>query len=321
MWNWDEVFKYLVDMCNKHSGYYRLSIGEGAKFKDGPVGEGWGEYNLRCKVIPRYQSRYPDYEFGISGHRKYLWCKRRKGISLNSGDIESFTEEKHTGSAKLLKKPYDWAVNLIKNIEPQSVFEFKKWKRISGSSIKKIAVLRVCSAGTRVINLRNLEYSLDIDKLLLNEISDDEILEILRKYKIRFPNQKAKRIKCLLSFNVISLIQDIEKLSGASLSQERRAREHIMAAINGMGLKTASDFLKDIGFSRYLAVLDSRNLRFLQNVNLVSRHLKPKQLSKRKIYYELEDIENELARRLGITVSELDEKIMTYTGEEGPHKI
>jgi len=44
-----------------------------------------------------------------------------------------------------------------------------------------------------------------------------------------------------------------------------------------MRLKTASDFLKDIGFSKYLAVLDSRVLGFFQDISLVPKEFKSRQ--------------------------------------------
>ena len=64
-------------MGGEHEGYYKLSIEEGAQFKDGPIKRGWGEANLRQNVLPRYRRRYPNYEFGVTSDRKYLWCKRR----------------------------------------------------------------------------------------------------------------------------------------------------------------------------------------------------------------------------------------------------
>lgn len=90
-----------------------------------------------------------------------------------------------------------------------------------------------------------------------------------------------------------------------------------------MGFKTSSDFLKDIGFSKYLAVIDSRNLRFLKSVGLADLQLKTRDIPKSKIYFSLENIENEIAGRLNITVSELDERIMIYmgTGEERSHRL
>lgn len=107
------------------------------------------------------------------------------------------------GEEKIIRNPseeaYASAVNVLRNIEPQSPFIFRKWKKISESDIIKIAILRICSPQTKVANLRSLEFSPDIDKLLKNETSREEVSSILRKYGIRFPDEKAKRIKYLLS--------------------------------------------------------------------------------------------------------------------------
>lgn len=246
----------------------------------------------------------------ISERRRKLYlhfetCKTTKPFALNS---TQGPEEEDTVIGEPSEEAYARTINALRNIEPQSRFVFGKWKRLSESDIKKIAILRICSPQTRIPNLRSLEYSSDIDKLLKNEICEEERLAILKKHGIRFPNQKTKRISCLFPLNILSLIQRLEQLSGTSLSQERGARERVMAVINGMGLKTASDFLKDIGFSKYLAILDRRNLTFLQDIGLTPKQLEAGELTKRKIYYKLEDIENELAKKMGITVSELDEK-------------
>jgi len=319
-WHWDKVFEHLVYMCDKHGGYYQLSIEEGAQFKDGQVGEGWGEYNLRQKIIPRYQKYYTDYEFGVSGNRKYLWCKRKTGLPPTLRYRETPVEEQKYQINEPSEDAYIRAVNALRNIKPKSIFIFGKWEKISENDLKKIAILRICSSQTRVSNLRNLEYSPDLNKLVKGP-PEKEISAILRKHGIRFPEKKTKWIKNLLSLDIVSLIQKMKTLSGKSLSQERKARKQIVKTINGIGLKTASDFLKDIGFSKYLAVLDSRNLKFLQNMELAPKHLKPNDLSKQIVYYKLEEVENKLAKKIGITVSELDEKIMAYTGEERPHKI
>lgn len=214
------------------------------------------------------------------------------------------------------EEAYVRAVDALRNIGPQSPFIFGKWKGLSESAIKKIAILRLCSPQTKALNLRSLENSSDLDELVKNETPEEKCLAILKNHRIRFPARKVEYIRYLLSFNILGLIQSMEKLSGTSLSQERKARKQVIAEIRGMGLKVASDFLKDIGFSKYLAVLDSRNLRFLRDTGLTS-----KQLEDKEAYYKLEDIENELAKKIGITVSELDERIMAYTGKEGPHRM
>lgn len=214
------------------------------------------------------------------------------------------------------------AAAILEKVKPSNPFTYGKWRSITRSDLRKIAVVRVLSPQTRVSSLRSLEYSVDLDELLTN-IPDERIEEILRKHNIRFPKRKVKAVKLVRSIDWASMIKGLEKFSGRSLDEEREARVRILERTFGMGFKTVSDFLKDIGFSKHLAVLDSRNLKFLKSVGLTSEDLKASRLSNRRIYYELEDIENELASQLGITVSELDEKIMTYTGSPGemPHRI
>jgi len=220
------------------------------------------------------------------------------------------------------KEAIEKATQILMNIKPRSLFEYRKWKRILGSDLKKIALLRALSPQTKVVNLRSLEYSSDVDDLTA-DISDEKVEHILRKHNIRFPRQKVKVVKAVRSVDWMKMICSLEELCGGGLTKEREARARIMHEVFGMGWKTTSDFLKDIGFSRQLAVLDSRNLNFLKSVGLTYESLKASMLSNPHVYYELENIENEVADQLGITVSDLDERIMTYTGtsKELPHVI
>jgi len=216
---------------------------------------------------------------------------------------------------------YERAIDALKDVKPPTQFQFGKWRKIGESGLKKIAILRVASPQTRVAALRSLEYSQDLEYLVDRNPSDREIQSTLRKHGIRFHNAKTPRIRWILSNNLTNTINEVEHLSGRSLADERKARDRIKDIIPGMGLKTTSDFLKDIGFSKYLAVLDSRNLNFLKEYDLAPSWITQSHLSRKKIYYYLEEVENELAKRLGITVSELDERIMTITGSERPHKL
>lgn len=224
--------------------------------------------------------------------------------------------------ANEIKVKIERAAAILKNVKPTNPFEYGKWKKISASDLTKIAVLRALSPQTRVSSLRSLEYSADLDDLL-TAIHDDRIEAILRKHRIRFPKRKVTAVKHVRSIDWVNMINGLEKFSGRSLVAEREARTKISEVTFGMGLKTISDFLKDIGFSKYLAVLDSRNLSFLKLVGLVPADLSASKLSNRRIYYKLEDLENEIANHVGITVSELDERIMTYTEtcKEPPHRI
>ena len=75
-WNWDAVFHHIVEQCDKHGGYYRVTPEQVAHLKDGEVGVGWGEANLRRTILPRYRARYPSYRLNLACGRKCLECAR-----------------------------------------------------------------------------------------------------------------------------------------------------------------------------------------------------------------------------------------------------
>lgn len=210
----------------------------------------------------------------------------------------------------MIKDKLELAAKVLKGISPDSVFEFGKWKKLSEQDLRKRATMSVLSPQTKVSFLRNLEYSDDIDRLIA-ETSNDIIENILKSYNIRFPSSKVARVKSACSLNWTNALKNIESLSGFSIEKERYARLRIKERVYGFGWKTTSDFLKDIGFTKYLAVLDSRNLKFLVTQELLPINSKP-DFSNQIIYYKIEDLENEIANYLKITVSELDELIMTY---------
>ena len=220
----------------------------------------------------------------------------------------------------MIKDKLELAAKVLKDISPDNVFEFGKWKKLSEQDLRKRATMSVLSPQTKVSLLRSLEYSDDIDRLIA-ETSNDIIGNILKSYRIRFPNSKVARVKSACSLNWTKTLKSIESLSGFSIEKERYARLRIKERVYGFGWKTTSDFLKDIGFTRNLAVLDSRNLKFLVTQGLLPQNSKP-DFSNQIIYYKIEDLENELANYLEISVSELDELIMTYIGprKDPPHK-
>jgi len=77
-WNWDEVFRILVEKCDKYEDKAKVTPKEVAHLKNGKLGKGWGRYNIyRSKILDIYRKKYPKYDFGIAGDRKYIWCRKR----------------------------------------------------------------------------------------------------------------------------------------------------------------------------------------------------------------------------------------------------
>lgn len=74
-WDWDRFIPYMVRKCDENDGRYCISIEEARKFKNGPVGKGFGIANFYNNVKDRYEQRYPRYVFSIIDNRRYLCCK------------------------------------------------------------------------------------------------------------------------------------------------------------------------------------------------------------------------------------------------------
>jgi thermostable 8-oxoguanine DNA glycosylase len=188
---------------------------------------------------------------------------------------------------------------------------FNKWKQMSETDLKKNLFSSLSSGGTRGEIVMAFRSSISLKKITQDDLSANEIAQLLRTSQIRFPNQKAKRILSNRKINLQQLLLDIESFGGKDLKHERWARLILRHELYGMGFKETSDFLKWIGFSKYLAVLDSINLKFLKWAGLLSNSIQPNMLSKIKTYYELENLENAIAKKSGINVSELDNLIIS----------
>ncbi|MFX1487081.1 MAG: hypothetical protein ACFFBS_08330 [Promethearchaeota archaeon] len=81
MGDWDKISDYLVTKCDERGGYYRLTIKETNRLakRSKKVQEDCKLTGKRIQeiLIPLYMIRHPDYEFGVSVDKKYLWCRRR----------------------------------------------------------------------------------------------------------------------------------------------------------------------------------------------------------------------------------------------------
>lgn len=123
----------------------------------------------------------------------------------------------------------------------------------------------------------------------------------LRSY--RFPNIRAK---CLLN-SVRYLYHEpgggLHSLLDCPRS-ERELRELLVENLSGLGFKEASHFLRNVGFSSYLAIIDTHILSFMRKAGLVPESTI--RVNGRNEYVELEDILIEMADRNGLDLSILD---------------
>lgn len=120
----------------------------------------------------------------------------------------------------------------------------------------------------------------------------NEIVFVIRKNNHRFHNNKAKYI---LEARKFSKIKNI-------LLKEKDPREWLFKNVKGLGWKESSHFLRNVGYTNY-AILD----RHILNLFVAENYLKekPKVLSG-KIYFEIEEIFNKLAKELKMNSAELD---------------
>lgn len=111
----------------------------------------------------------------------------------------------------------------------------------------------------------------------------------------RFPNARASFIVGARRFgNIKDIIVKFE--------DERKAREWLAKNVKGMGWKEASHFLRNVGFGN-VAILDRHVLSALHEYGLIKEV--PRSLTRGR-YLEIEERLEGLARRLGLSLSELD---------------
>lgn len=130
------------------------------------------------------------------------------------------------------------------------------------------------------------------------EYSSDDVRDCIIKHKHRFHNNKTKFIMGAREhMDIKSVITKIVEDDG-----EVAAREWLVKNIKGLGYKESSHFMRNVGYTK-LAILDRHILRFMYENRLIKEI--PKTLT-RKIYLDIEEKFNSLAKKLGMNSAELD---------------
>ncbi len=132
---------------------------------------------------------------------------------------------------------------------------------------------------------------------LLRNGNEEEISHVLREAGVRFHRTKAHNI--ILAREKIGEIRKI--ILNHSLNAYE-ARELLVSSIRGLGMKEASHFLRNIGYTE-LAIIDRHILRNLFELKAI-REI-PRSISKKR-YLELESIFMKTAHKLGIPPESLD---------------
>jgi N-glycosylase/DNA lyase len=126
-------------------------------------------------------------------------------------------------------------------------------------------------------------------------LSEKELARELKKHGHRFPNTRANYI-----YEAQKCEGDLCKLIGNG----RERREKLVNDIKGLGMKEASHFLRNIGFTD-VAIIDFHIIDLLNREGLISFDRKSGSLTKKK-YVEIESILEKLGKSVGLSLAELD---------------
>ena len=130
--------------------------------------------------------------------------------------------------------------------------------------------------------------------------------KLLREGYIRFHNNKSKHL-----LEMRSKFSEIAGMLKAGRSEEKM-REWLVENVKGVGWKEASHFLRNIGRTQQLAILDRHILRNMARFGFADGM--PKTLTKNK-YLELEQSFIKMARELKMEPAELD--LLLWAKETG----
>jgi N-glycosylase/DNA lyase len=129
----------------------------------------------------------------------------------------------------------------------------------------------------------------------------------LRKY--RFPNIRARCLVDSARFLYAEEGDGLLALLGRPNS-EGEMRDYLVENLSGIGLKEASNFLRNIGFSSSLAIIDSHIVSFMKAANLLPENLS--RIDGGNKYLELESILVEISESNDLDLSVLDHAIWQY---------
>ncbi|MDP4199733.1 MAG: DNA lyase [Bacteroidota bacterium] len=118
------------------------------------------------------------------------------------------------------------------------------------------------------------------------------------KHYIRFHNVKAKRL-----LEIRERFPDLLPYLLDQTATPEAKREIVLASVKGLGMKEASHFLRNIGV-RGLAILDRHIFKHLTRLGVINEI--PMSGPTKKRYLEIERLWHEYAKRIDISLDELD---------------
>ena len=127
-----------------------------------------------------------------------------------------------------------------------------------------------------------------------------------RKY--RFPNNRAKNIVNSAESISSNNIRFRELFSNLAVPEE--VRQYLLHKIDGFGLKQTTHFLRNIGYTNSLAIIDTHIISFLSTITDFVAN--PYNRITDKTYYQLEAIMQELTKNLNVDLALFDMAIWQH---------
>jgi N-glycosylase/DNA lyase len=166
--------------------------------------------------------------------------------------------------------------------------EFSKGKSLNNKQKFRELCFCILVAGS---NLEQTKKAWEKNKDNFHKLGQKELQEALRKCGCRFNHRAEYIIEAKKSLNKINFNEEPFIL-----------REILVQNVKGLGMKEASHFLRNLGHQNF-AILDRHVLKTLQNNKFIKKI--PKTLTK-KVYLKIENQLKPLAKKLGMSMAELD---------------
>lgn len=167
-----------------------------------------------------------------------------------------------------------------------------------------------------VININWIISRGDSQKIIATFLSQPKYLPLKRDgsfRKYRFPNMRAKNI-----VNSAFFLTDNNmgfKFILNNNDSDSSVREILVNSFHGFGLKQATHFLRDIGYTKNLAIVDTHIISFLNIIFEYNPSLE-KKLTPNK-YLKIEKLFQNVACELGLELAIFDMAVWHYMRQEG----
>jgi len=193
---------------------------------------------------------------------------------------------------KLIKAIEELKRSRVRTLVEKRISEFKKLRK--GTSREIFKELCFCILCANYSAERSIKIQKEIDDGFLT-LPSSQLIEKLKEMGHRFPKTRASYIISARkhSDSIKSIVE--------SYKDPKELREWLIKNIRGIGLKEASHFLRNIGYTE-LAILDFHILDLLARHGIIK---KPKILTKSR-YLRIEDKLREISKRVGLNMAELD---------------